>query len=87
MKEFTFTKPTNIDGFSKSIYNRAISFDEVYTFQVKIIRAPNRNVGIGIVDYEKHKTVSDSSYANSVYVVGYYWWSQGQGHKYPGGSI
>ena len=87
MKQFTFTKPTHIDGYSKSIYNKAISFDEVYTFQVKIIRAPSLHVGIGVVDYEKHKTVSDSSYYNSGYVVGYYWWYQGQGQKYPGGSI
>lgn len=85
MKEFTFTKPSSVDGYSQSIYNRAIPFDGVHTFQVKIIRAPNRYVGIGIVDYEKHRTVS--CYYNSGYVVAYYWWYLNQGHKYPGETI
>lgn len=70
MKGFKFVKD-NGNSYSQSIYNKVIPYDEVFTFQVKIISAPKRLVGIGVVDYEKYniiKTIIDSEIA-----VGYYW--------------
>ena len=67
MKNFTFS---NANNYSQSIYNKIIPYEEVFTFQVKIISMPNRYVGIGVVDYEKHLTVS--SYMESDIVVAYY---------------
>ena len=42
-------------------------------------------MGIGVVDYEKHKTVS--TFYNSNFIVAYYWWYDNQGHKYPSGAV
>ena len=58
--------------YSQSILNKVIPFDQIYTFKVKIVSAPQRYVCIGIVDYEKHSTVS--CFYNSEIVVGYFWY-------------
>ena len=56
MKGLTFTK-SSANGYTKSIFNKVIPYDQVYSFRVKIIKAPKRDVNIGIVDYENCKTV------------------------------
>jgi hypothetical protein len=56
MKGLTFTK-SSANGYTQSIFNKVIPYDQVYSFRVKIIKAPKRDVNIGIVDYEKCKTV------------------------------
>jgi hypothetical protein len=77
MKDFIFTK-TNGNGYSQSIFNKIIPFDEITIFKVKILYS-NPNFGIGIVDYEKH--LKASSFYDSGFAIGYY----SQGQKYPGG--
>lgn len=81
MKNFTFFNNA-IFNYSQSIYNKVIPYEEVFTFQVKIISMPNRYVGIGVVDYEKIK--NSGTFYNSGNIVGYYCYYQNQGHKYPG---
>lgn len=71
MKGFVITK-VDSNRYSQSIYNRAIPYDGVHNFQVKIIKAPKRYIGIGVIDYEKQKTFS--TYFDSSVAVGYYWW-------------
>lgn len=52
---------------------------------MKIVRAPNKYVGIGVVDYEKHKNIN--CFYNTNFVVAYYWWFENQGRKYPSGAV
>lgn len=78
MKDFIFTK-TNGYGYSQSIFNKIIPFDEITFFKVKILNCSSSNFGIGIVDYEKH--LKASSFYDSGFAIGYY----SQGQKYPGG--
>lgn len=51
---------------------------------MKIVRATNKYVGIGVVDYEKHKTVSQ--YYDSNFVVAYNL-SGNKGYKIPPGVV
>ena len=61
MKGFVFTKKKcdyyNDNGYEQSIFIRPIPYDEVFCFQIKIIEARSRNIGIGVVDYEKIKNI------------------------------
>ena len=69
MVDSIFTK-SHDTGYSQSIFNKVIPFDEVFTFNVKLISAPKRDVCIGVVDYEKHKNVS--RFCDSNIAVGYH---------------
>lgn len=59
MKGFVFTKKKcgYNNAYEQSIFIRPISYDEGFCFQIKIIEARRRNIGIGVVDYEKIKNI------------------------------
>lgn len=65
---------------------KAIPYNGSFNFNVKIIKAANRYIGIGVVDVKQYKTIANSFY-DSAHVVSYYWWYENQGDKYPAGGI
>lgn len=63
------------------VFFELVPFDKQFTFKIKIVKSPNKNIYIGVVDYDKQKQQS-CSYGSSNAVC----YRTSDGYKFPSGG-